>query len=231
MKVFRLIVFLLILFLLFRFVFVFKHINCFSENNILEDGVCEVINDNLKGKSIFFTDLENEPVWQELLANQQFSQVYQFQKIKKSIVGNADLWLLTKLPDYRLILHSEQFLLNQNNKLKDNQERLSLPSIEFLGDSNIVQHGYLEESYHQQFLALSRALNKQQIVSKKIVWQSDLEISIYLEEIEVLMDNTKDFDYQIERLALILKEKQLKNILPTKKILDMRFNLPVLKDF
>lgn len=231
MKALRLIIFLLILFLLFRFVFVFKQINCFSENNILEDGVCKIINDNLRGKSVFFTDLENELVWQELLANQQFSQVYQYQKIEKSIIGNADLWLLTKLPDYRLILGSEQFLLNQSNKLKDNQDRLILPSIEFLGDPSINQHGYLEESYHQQFLTLSRALSEQQIISKKVVWQNDLEIHIYLDEIEVIMDNTKDFDYQIERLALILKEEQLQNILPTKKILDMRFNLPVLKDF
>lgn len=231
MKVLRLIIFLLVIFLLFRFVFVFKQINCFSENNILEDGVCEIINENFKGKSIFFSDVENDLVWQELLTNQQFSQVYQYQKIKKSVVGSADLWLLTKLPDYRLVLGSEQFLLNQSNKLKDNQDRLILPSIEFLGDPNINQHGYLEENYHQQFLTLSRALSEKQIVSKKIVWRSDLEIYIYLDEIEILMDNTKGFDYQIERLALILKEEQLKNILPTKKILDMRFNLPVLKDF
>lgn len=231
MKALTLVIFLFILFLSFRFVFVFKKIDCFSENNILEDGVCEIINDKLKGKSIFFTDLENELIWQELLANQRFSQVYQYQKIEKFIIGNAKLWLLTKLPDYRLVLDSEQFLLNQSNKLKDNQDRLILPSIEFLGDPNINQHGYLEEDYHQQFLNLSRALSEQQIVSKKIVWQSDLEIYIYLDETEVLMDNTKDFDYQIERLALILKEEKLKDVLPTKKILDMRFNLPVLKDF
>lgn len=231
MKALRLIIFLFILFVLFRFVFVFKQIDCFSENNVLEDGVCQVINDNLKGKSIFFTDLENELVWQELLASQQFSQVYQYQEIKKSITGKADLWLLTKLPDYRLILGSEQFLLNQSNKLKDNQDRLILPSIEFLGATDINQHGYLEENYHQQFLNLSRALRDQEIVSQKIVWRSDLEIYIYLEETEVLMDNTKDFAYQIERLALILREKELEKILPTKKILDMRFNLPVLKNF
>lgn len=230
MKILRLIIFLLVLFLLFRFVFVFKQINCLSEGNILENGVCEIINNHFKGKSLFFTDLENELVWQELLANQQFSQVYQYQKIEKSITGHVNLWLLTKLPDYRLVLNSEQFLLNQSNKLKDNQDRLNLPSIEFLGNPDVNQHGYLEESYHQQFLTLSKALNTQQIISKRIVWQNDLEIHIYLDQIEVIVDNTKDFTYQIERLALILKEEELQNILPTKKILDMRFNLPVLKE-
>ena len=229
MKILRLIVYLAVLFLLFRFVFVFRQINCLSEGNTLEVGVCETINDRLKGKSIFFTDLEDELIWEDLLSNQQFSQVYQYQKIKKSVTGKTELWLITKLPDYRLILGSEQHLLNQSNKLKDNQDQLILPSIEFVGDPNINQHGYLEENYHKQFLALSRALSDQQINSKRIVWQNDLEIYLYLDEIEVIMDNTKDFAYQIERLALILKEEELKTILPTKKILDMRFNLPVLK--
>lgn len=229
MKALRLVIFLLVLFLLFRFVFVFKHIDCFSENNSLEDGVCEMLNTHLKGKSIFFTDLENEPVWEELLANQQFSQVYQYQKMEKSITGQAKLWLEAKLPDYRLILGSEHYLLNQNNKLKNNQDRLVLPSIEFMGNPDINQHGYLDESYHQQFLTLSRALNDQQIVSKRIVWQNDSEIHIYLDTIEVIMDNVKDFTYQIERLSLVLKQEDLKTVLPTKKILDMRFNLPVLK--
>ena len=230
MKILRFLIFLLILFLLFRFVFVFKKINCLSENNTLETGVCELINDRLRGKSLFFTDLENESVWEELLSSQQFGQVYQYQKIKKSMTGEVQLLLIAKLPDYRLIIGSEQYLLNRNNKLKDNQERLILPSIEFMGDPNIKQHGYLEENYHQQFLALSQALSHQEIVSKKIVWQNDLEIYIYLDQIEVVMDNTKDFAYQVERLALILKEEELKNILPTKKTLDMRFNLPVLKE-
>lgn len=229
MKILRLIVYLAVLFLLFRFVFVFRQINCLSEGNTLEPGVCEVINDRLRGKSIFFTDLENELIWEDLLSNQQFSQAYQYQKIKKSVTGKTELWLITKLPDYRLILGSEQYLLNQSNKLKDNQDRLILPSIEFMGDPNINQHGYLEENYHKQFLVLSRALSDQQIVSKRIVWQNDLEIYLYLDEIEVIMDNTKDFAYQIERLALILNEEELKAILPTKKILDLRFNLPVLK--
>ncbi len=230
MKILRFVIFLLILFLLFRFVFVFRKINCLLESNTIETGVCELINDRLKGKSLFFTDLENESVWEELLGNQQFSQVYQYQKIKKSMTGTANLSLIAKLPDYRLVIGSEQYLLNQSNKLKDNQERLTLPSIEFMGDPSIKQHGYLEDGYHQQFLALSQALNKQQIISKKIVWQNDSEIYLYLDQIEVIMDNTKDFAYQVERLALILKKEELKTILPTKKILDMRFNLPVLKE-
>ncbi len=230
MKILRLFIFLLTLFLLWNFVFVFRQINCVSKDNTLEPGVCEIINDYFKGKSIFFTDLENESIWDELLTHQQFSQAYQYQKINKSITGQADLYLLTKLPDYRLILGSEQYLLNQNNKLKDNQERLSLPSINFMGDPNIKQNGYLEENYHQQFLNLSQALSKQQISSKQIVWQNDTEIRIELDDLQVIIDNSKDFTYQIERLALILQEEELKEVLPGKKVLDMRFNLPVLRE-
>lgn len=230
MKILRFIIFLLVLFLLFRFVFVFRKINCSSENNSLEDGVCEIVNDYFRGKSLFFTDLENESIWEELLTSQKFNQVYQYQKIKKSITGKAELWLLAKLPDYRLILGSEKYLLNQSNKLKDNQDSLILPSIEFMGDASINQHGYLDEAYHQKFLTFSQALSKNQITTNRIIWQNDLEIHIYLEGIEVIMDSSKDFAYQVERLSLVLKQEDLKAILPTKKNLDMRFNLPVLKE-
>jgi hypothetical protein len=99
-----------------------------------------------------------------------------------------------------------------------------------MGDPNIKQNGYLEENYHQQFLNLSQALSKQQISSKQIVWQNDTEIRIELDDLQVIIDNSKDFTYQIERLALILQEEELKEVLPGKKVLDMRFNLPVLRE-
>lgn len=230
MKILRFVIFFVILLLLFRFVFVARDINCFAENSSLENGVCERLNQSLHGKSLFFTDFENETIWDDLMADQQYGQVYQYQKIKKHMSGKVDLFLLAKLPDYRLIVGQDRYLLNQSNKLKDNQDRLSLPSIEYLGDVSLIEHGYLEESYHQKFLSLSQALSKYQIATEKIVWQNDQEIHILLKEIEVLMDDSKEFDYQIERLSLILKEEELKDVLPTKKILDMRFNLPVLRD-
>lgn len=230
MKILRFVIFFIILFLLFRFVFVLKKVNCVSENNSLENGVCERLEQNFKGKSLFFTDFENEEIWDELIVDQQYSQVYQYQQIKKHISGKVDLFILAKLPDYRLIVGQERYLLNHGNKLKNDQDRLSLPSIEFLEDFSLIEHGYLEESYHQKFLSLSQALKKYGIETNKIVWQNNQEIHVFLEEIEVIMDDAKEFDYQIERLSSVLKEEELKDILPSKKILDMRFNLPVLRD-
>lgn len=230
MKILRFVVFFIILFLLFRFIFVSKKINCILEDTQLENGICERLNQYFKGKSLFFTDFENEIIWDDLIADQQYSQVYQYQKINKHISGEIDLFLLAKLPDYRLIVGQEHYLLNQSNKLKNDQDRLSLPSIEFLGDPSVVSQGYLEENYHQKFLSLSQALKKYQIETMKIIWQNDQEIHIFLKEIELILDDAKEFDYQIERLSSILKEEELKDILPSKKILDMRFNLPVLKD-
>jgi len=229
-KILRFVIFFVILFLLFRFVFVLKTVDCVLEDNSLESGVCERLNQFFKGKSLFFTDFENEAIWDELMTDQQYGQVYQYQKINKHISGEVDLFLLAKLPDYRLVIGQERYLLNHGNKLKNDQDRLSLPSIEFLGDSSLIEHGYLEENYHQKFLSLSQALKKYEIETNKIVWQSNQEIHIFLKEIEVIMDDAKEFDYQVERLSLVLKEEELKDILPSKKILDMRFNLPVLRD-
>jgi hypothetical protein len=201
------------------------------ENAFLESGICERINNHFKNKSLFFTDFENDQIWDDLLADQQYGQVYQYQKINKSLFGEANLILLAKLPDYRLIIGQDRYLLNQNNKLKNDQDKLILPSIEFIGDVLLNEHGYLQETYHQKFLSLSQALKKNQIETTKIIWQSDQEIHILTKEIEVIIDDASDFNYQMERLSLILKQENIQEVLISKKFLDMRFNLPVLKDF
>lgn len=231
MKILRFIIFFIVLFIFFRFIFIFKKINCSVENAFLESGICERINNHFRNKSLFFTDFENDQIWDDLLADQQYGQVYQYQKINKSLFGEADLVLLAKLPDYRLIIGQDRYLLNQNNKLKNDQDKLVLPSIEFIGDPSLNEHGYLQETYHQKFLSLSKALKANQIETIKITWQSDQEIHIFTKEIEVIIDDSNNFDYQMERLSLILKQEDMREVLLGKKILDMRFNLPVLKDF
>lgn len=231
MKILRFIIFFIFLFIFLRFIFIFKKINCSVENASLESGVCERINDRFKNKSLFFTDFENDQIWDDLIADQQYGQVYQYQRINKSLFGEADLVLLAKLPDYRLIIGQDRYLLNQNNKLKNDQDKLILPSIEFVGDSSLNEHGYLQEAYHQKFLSLSQALKENKIETSKIIWQSDQEIHIFCKEIEVIVDDDNDFNYQMERLSLIFKQEDVKETLLSKKVLDMRFNLPVLKDF
>ena len=221
------------LFLLFRFVFVFRQITCLVENNRLEAEVCQLINANLQGKSLFFTDLEQEAFWQELLANQKFNQLYQFQKIEKTITGQAKLYLTSKLPDYRIVIGEQKYLLNQSNQLKNDQAQLSLLSIEYKDQINLIHQGYLAENYHQQFLQLSQALSLHKIPASKIVWQDDLNIYLDLDpqisKLRVIIDNTRDFAEQMERLAIILNADEAQNLLTEQKTLDLRFNLPVLK--
>jgi hypothetical protein len=230
-KIWPFIVFFIVIVIFFRFIFVFKNIECQLNDASLESGVCDRINERFKGKSLFFSDLENDQIWDELLAHQEYSQVYQFEQINKSLSGHALLGLTAKLPDYRLIIGSDRYLLNQNNKLKNDQERLDLPTIELLDNLSANDHGYLQDDYHQKFLKLGQAITKHQIKTGGVKWVSNQEIHLFLDEIEVLLDDSKDFDLQMERLALIIREEELKEILLTKKILDMRFNLPVLKEF
>jgi hypothetical protein len=230
-KILRFVIFFIVLFVFLRFIFIFKKINCLAISNAIESGVCEKINQRFRHKSLFFTDFENDQIWDELLATEEYSQVYQYQEIKKNLLGTADLTLLTKLPDYRIIIGQERYLLNQNNKLKNDQERLDLPSIEFMGGELIENQGYLDERYHHKFLALSQALQKYQVKTTKIIWQSNQEIRLNVGHLEIILDDLKSFDHQIKRLSLVLNKEELKETLQTKKLLDMRFNLPVLKDF
>lgn len=235
MKILRLIVFFAILFILFRFVFVFRKLECRLDGATLESGVCERLEQRFRNRSLFFTDLENDQIWDELLADQQYSQAYQYQKISKSLFGQVQLLLLAKLPDYRLIVGQEKYLLNQNNKLRNNQDNLLMTSINFLADELIIDRGYLQEAKHQKFLSLSQALSNYQIVTNKIIWLSDQEIQLFLNlpstnnELVVIIDGEQDFVYQMQRLSLVLTQNDLSAIIADKKNLDMRFNLPVLQ--
>ena len=233
MQKLKFLIYFLGLFILFRFLFVVRQIECISENYHLETGVCEMINDYFSGRSLFFTDFENEPIWEQLLANQQFNQVYQYQKIDKAIVGRSKLYLISKLPDYRLLIGDQRYLLNQSNQLKNDQEHLVLPTIKFMGEAQIVEQGYLMESYHQQFLKLSQAINQEKLSVTNIIWQNDANIELYLSKeigtTVVILDNTQNFSEQMHRLALILSDKKSRELIIDKKILDLRFNLPVLK--
>lgn len=230
MKIWHFLLFFLVTFLLLRFVFVFKKADCVVENISLEAGVCQRLNDYFKGKSLFFTDFENAEIWDELMSDQQFGQSYQYQDIKKNISGNVELLLVAKVPDYRIIIGDQRYLINQNDRLKNDQSNLTLPTIEFLDDKEILSQGRIDEEYHQKFLSLSVALQKYKVETQKIVWQNDQEIHLVLKDIDVILDDGKDFDYQIERLSLVLKQDSLKEELQSKNILDMRFNLPVLKE-
>jgi hypothetical protein len=228
-KIIHLIILAILLVLAMRFIFVVRRVECVLSGVNLETGVCERINSFFKGSSLFFTDFENALIWEDLLGNQEYSQAYQYQAISKSLSGVVTLTLVAKMPDYRLVTSQGSFLLNQSNKLRNDRADLSLLSIEVELEEQVLKQGYLESDSHQQFFALAEALNQFGFSNSRVKWFSNQEIQIETDGLLVLLDTTKDFVYQVERLRVILDDQKTSALPNSAKILDLRFNLPVLK--
>lgn len=221
----------LFLFFISVVVFVVRNVQCTIQQAVVEQGVCEQLADYFVGKSLFITDFENAPIWTELLTHQEYSQAYQYIGVRKSLSGQVTLYLVSKKPDYRLVIGEQRFLLNQHNKLRNDQSSLTIPTIQVhaISYDDLQNQGYLHQEWHQKFLGLARALEAQQFSTAMVDWLSDQEIQLHVADLLILLDTEKDFSWQIERLKAIFEDEALKETLQTGNQLDLRFNLPVLK--
>lgn len=230
-KVLLLLVLGFALFLVLKFVLVVRTVTCIALGESLASTVCSRVQQGLAGKSIFFTDFENDPLWVELAAAPEYSHTYQFAWIRKHALGAVSVALSSKLPDYRLVLGTNRFIFNQTNRARNDQEFLELVTIEApnLSFDVAIQQGYLLENYHRQFLQLATAVREQKLPITTIIWQNDQEIMLLLPTLTVLVDTQADFAWQMERLRAIIDDQEVAVQLEQANLLDLRFNLPVLK--
>jgi hypothetical protein len=230
-KVLLILFFLSALFVVFKFVFVVRSVECVAIGESLTTTVCPKVQQGLLGKSLFFTDFENDPLWIELAAAPEYSHTYQFAWIKKYALGRVSVGLTSKLPDYRLVIGEKRFIFNQTNRVRNDQDFLELLTIEApnLSAEDSLQQGYLAEDYHRQFLNLATSIREQKLAIQQAVWRSDQEIQLLLPALTVVIDTQKDFFWQMERLRAILDDQDVAIALQQATTLDLRFNLPVLK--
>jgi len=178
---------------------------------------------------LFFTDFFEDEIWLDLAASESYGQSYQLESIRRILPNRLSIKITRRLPNYRLQLGDEKYLLAQSNILKQNQEDLDLITIE-TAISDLIDKKYLKDSYHQKFSSLVQAINDNDINLDRIVWNDKTEIILKIDNLEVVLDETEDFSYQMKRLATILEDHSLQEDLKSKRHLDLRFKLPVLKD-
>lgn len=226
--------------LLLVFAFRVKKVSCYQPEAKLEElaQVCQEINSAFVGKSLLFFNFHEAEIWQELTEKSDYSQLYYLSSLKKIPPGELTINLDSKLPDYRLsIINNNQeeqtFILNQNKHLKKDLGQSQLFTIVYHGDEEILGKNtqYLNEEYHQFFLSLKTSLDRYQIKAKKLIWQNNdlLELDLgksYL----VILDKNIDPEETIKKLALILEDKIVVDEIQRQGVLDLRFNLPVIRE-
>ncbi|NLG06306.1 MAG: hypothetical protein GX559_01260 [Candidatus Pacebacteria bacterium] len=231
---------LLLTSLLLVFAFRVKKVSCYQPEAKLEEltQVCQDINAAFVGKSLLFFNFSEAEIWQELAEKSDYSQLYYLSSLKKIPPGELVLDLDSKLPDYRLRIINEQqeeqsFILNQNSHLKKDLSQSQLFTIVYHGDEEILSKNkqYLNDDYHQFFLSLKTSLDYYQINAKNLIWRNNdlLELDLgksYL----VILDKHVDPKETIKKLALILEDKTVIDEIQKQGVLDLRFNLPVIRE-
>ena len=200
--------------------------------------VCQDIERALAGRSLLFSDFSRSPVWQEIADNQHYQHNYHLQSSLKILPNQLVLTLDSKSPDYRLSIvqvngDQNSFLLNQNNRLRADQTELKVLTIICQAETAVLEPNgnYLNSDYHQLFLKLSQAVNQQDLPVKQVLcqadelWQLDLGKSWL-----VVIDRYTDFERAMQQLAIVLADQQAQDMIQGHRFLDLRFNLPVIRD-
>lgn len=218
-------------FALLAWLAVVRQVHCALDQGNLESGVCELLEQQLRGKSLLWTDVENLPVWAELATSPELVQSYRYQGHRKSLTGQIWLFLSSRPPAYRLVVGEDSFLLGDNNRLRQDHQALSLLTIEILPPAapNINHNGYLDDYWFDQLGALAAALSRYDLQPERVRWLSEQEIQLLFPKLTVLLDTEKDFAWQAERLKAIWQHQAAASQLEAATLLDLRFNLPVLK--
>lgn len=230
MKIFKTIIFFLGFLLLLRFAFLVRTVDCQIDDGYLEPGICQKLESSWQNKSLFFTDFYEDSIWSDLALSQEYGQSYQLQDLKRVLPNKLVIKLSRRLASYRLKIGDQSYLLCQNNILKQDQTDLDVLTIE-TEMTELIDKNALSESYHQKFSSFVQAANDNKINVKRIIWKDKTEIILETDHyLKVILDEHEDFEYQMERLSVVLTDPSLDETLSQKKYLDLRFKLPVLKD-
>lgn len=217
-----------------------KTVECSQDSADQEElaSVCEQLQKNFSGKSLIFYDFFAAAIWQELAQSVDYQQLYQLSSLEKKAPNRLILHLDSKLPDYRLIVITEDnqeqsYILNQNNNLKKDHGQEALFAIYYRGPEEILDKNqrHLAEDYHQFFLALKNSLEKYQITAKSLIWENDGLLKLDLgKSWLVILDKDINPEESMQNLSLILLDEAVITEIENKGFLDMRFNLPVIRE-
>jgi len=237
-QLFYMVTSLLVLFLLLYFTFPVKKVSCSYEGNNQEElaTVCQQLENSFRGKSLLFTNFSDESVWQTILENENYRQIYHLASQKMILPHHLLLTLDARLPDYRLTIvrdtGEKNFLLNQSNRLKSNQPDLKLLNIVYRGETEIAANNKeLNADFHDLFLRINQAILSHQLPVKTLTWKNEQLLELDLEQSwTVVLDQESDFERQLEILAVILRDPATLSRIENYRYLDLRFRLPVMRD-
>jgi len=186
----------------------------------------------LENKSLFFTNLEKSPLFQQVLVN-DLGQVFLPVKTQKKLPSTLLVTLSKEDPLYRISFEDKTFLVNSMNFLAEDSQQFMVPSIQ-LSDkySSNIHDKKFDPMLNKQINELTTNLKSAGLNFNQITLDKD-NSSLLINNNKFIFSDNGDLGLLISKISVILSdEKTIRSQIPIdKKIkeIDMRFDLPIVR--
>lgn len=193
-----------------------NEIECQVSNNNCNPEIYQKL-ESLKGKSIFFINLE-----QELNQNGMESEAILLNEYKKVFPGK----LVLKFSQEKILYQFEfegnsSFISEFGNKLNNNQNKNNLPTVDW--------NAPLDNEIHRKITLIIYNIDTERFPISKITRKNEDKTVIEIHNNPEIIIDDKSTATKLELIQTLLESKEVKEYKQPIKEIDLRFNLPVLR--
>ncbi len=206
-----------------------KKIECLVDGHSNQD-ICVQLSD-LKNKSLFFTNLEETDLFEQVLIN-KVGQVFLPIKVQKKLPQTLIITFSKEDPLYRLSFQDEVFLVNSKNFLVEDSNQFNLPSIhltDFYTDN--ISGKILDSTLNMKISKLTSDLSESNLIFERIEFDGQ-NSSLKVNGVKFIFSDD-NLELLVLKVGSILNDFQnIESQIPENQQLeeiDMRFDLPIVR--
>lgn len=200
-----------------------KQIECSVDTNPCPAQLQEETN-KLLHTSFFFTNFEKK-----ILENQNSGQVYILTSSTKTFPSTLHLTFQQEATQYVLVVSGEKNHIGTTGIILPTATEDPGSVIEWNTQGTVIENQKILPKYHQLFLEIAQTLEKTALKNYKIVWNSDQEIRLEIENEPLFIFDSESIQTQLQKVDTIIHARELDEIEEPILEIDMRFDLPVLR--
>ncbi|MBU0974693.1 hypothetical protein KKD03_03260 [Patescibacteria group bacterium] len=171
----------------------------------------------LKGKSLFFVNLDRE-----LSKNDICTETILLQNFQKQFPGTILLEFSEEKVVYQLNFEESKLYISEfGNILPSSQNVNDLPEVSW--------NSKLSSESHAEILKILNSVNDSNLIIEKITRLSDKEIVIYIKDNPKIIIDEEVIDSKVGILVTLLNSREIKEYEEPIEEIDLRYNLPVLR--
>ncbi len=207
-----------------------KKLECLVDNQQDDDFCSQLL--FLENKSLFFTNFEKTPLFQQVLVN-DLGQVFLPVNIQKRLPSTLLITLSKEDPLYRISFEDKTFLVNSMDFLAEDSQQFAVPNIQLSQDyAGCIDDKKLDPALNIRINELTKALKSAGLSFDEIIFDKQ-NSSLQINGFKFIFSDDENLAFLVSRINLILSDaKSVESQIPDDKKLkeiDMRFDLPIVR--